>query len=757
MDGTKKSLEDFDLSVESPDTTVVGIVEPPPPKLPDALVEALNGYRVIRKISEHPGSIVFKAEDQDAGKLVIVKVVDGNPDRAAEFPISHKLDIERLKHMRHPCLASIVDIGTTSDGQHFFVSEAIRGQAMLEFAKTHHLSVEERIKLFVKVCSAVERLHQNGIVHRDLRPSNILIGARGEPRLTGVGVASLTDFDLGFPMGQVSPRESRIFYTYRSPEQVRGVGLDVDTRSDVYVLGVLLFELLTNQPPYDVEVEGNSEIFKVISEVVPECGELESAKWPRGVKSVLMKALEKVPDKRYQSVGAMILDLTHAIGDRSGGIRVGAGQSGVAPIVLLAAAMFMLAVGAFAAGALLSPGVREMLPAKVQAMIPPATTVAPTLPPVRIANPVSEELKKRAAELEAAQLVAAEQRDLAIRKRDAEKKRRLAVEEESQRLAATIGKLQSEIGQLSEKVTSAQASTDQAADISRFLVNIFGLHATDELSLRSPSAIDLLDAANKEALRRFAKDPKSLATVLSHLGAAYGGLGAHGKGVELLRRALAIRQKELGDNDSETISLMNDLAAQLYNQGELAEGEPICRQLVELSSKSFGNEDERTLTAVNNLAQIEYGLGKLDEAEKNFRRAMKGRKKVFGEGDARTATTTYQLAVVLFERGKLAKAEPFFRKALKTFEKTLPSGHSLISTARSSLGGIMVSLGRFDEAEPFLLKSYEQLKATVGPDHPTSRATINRIISMYTLWNKPGEAAKWRERVGRVTVSGPES
>jgi len=756
MDGSKKSLEDFDLSGDSPEISVVGIVEPPPPKLPDALVEALSGYRVIRKISEHPGSIVFKAEDQEAGKLVIVKVVDGNPDRAAEFPISRKLDIERIKHMRHPCLASIVDIGTTSDGQHFFVSEAIRGQAMLEFAKTHHLSVEERIKLFLKVCSAVERLHQSGIVHRDLRPSNILIGARGEPRLTGVGVASLTDFDLGFPMGQVSPRESRIFYTYRSPEQVRGIGLDVDTRSDVYVLGVLLFELLTNQPPYDVEVEGNSEIFKVISEIAPECGELESAKWPRGVKSVLMKALEKVPDKRYQSVGAMILDLTHAIGDRSGGIRVGARQSGIAPIVLLAVAIFMLAVGAFGAGALLSPGVREMLPSRFQEMMP-ATPVAPTLPPVRIENPVSEELKKRAAELEAAQLVAAEQRDLAIRKKDAEQKRRLAVEEESQRLAATIGKLQSEIGQLSEQVTSAQAGTHQAADISRFLVSIFGLHATDELSLRSPSAIDLLDAANAEAVRRFAKDPQSLATVLSYLGAAYGGLGAHGKGVELLQRALEIRRKELGDQDPETISLMNDLAAQLYNQGELAEGEPICRRLVELSAKSFGNEDERTLTAVNNLAQIEYGLGKLDEAEKCFRQAMKGRKKAFGEADARTATSTYQLAVVLFERGKLAKAEPFFRKALKAFEKTLPSGHSLISTARSSLGGIMVSLGRYDEAEPLLLKSYKQLTATVGPDHPTSRATINRIISMYTLWNKPGEAAKWRERVGRVTVNGPES
>lgn len=758
MDESRQSLELADIADEPVATTEVGIVEQAPPKLPEALAEALSGYRVIRKISEHPGSIVFKAEDQDANKLVIVKVVDGDVTRASDAFVARKLEIERIKHMRHPCVASVVDIGTTTDGQCFFVSEAIRGQAMLEFAKTHRLSVENRIRLFLKICGALERLHQQCIVHRDLRPSNILIGARGEPRLTGIGVAAVTDFDLGFPAGQVSNREARIFYAYRSPEQIRGVGLDVDVRSDVFVLGELLYELLTGKPPFDVEVEGNSEIFRIVSECEPGSVEVESSKWPRGVKAIILKAIEKAPERRYQSVSAMMCDLQLALGERPSPVSVAGKSCGLVRRLVGAVAAVILVAATFLGGAVFAPSVRDRLPAAIRTHIPQLNTPPKPVvaPPPKVID-ASKELKKRVAELEAAQTEAGEQRERAMRQKEAEHKRRLAIEEENSRLARTLGKLQSEIGDLSEKVTAAGQRVSQSAEVTNFLMGMFQASQLDGLSLRSPSALDLLDYAEDAAKDRFSRDPISLATVLSHIGAAYGGLGAYGKGVELIQHALDIRRKELGDNHADTISSMNDLAAMLYNEGKLAEGEGVSQKLVEISDKAFGKDDERTLTAVNNLALVEYGLGKLDAAEKHFRRAMQGRKASFGELDDRTATSTYQLAIVLFERGKLAKAEPYFRKAIKAFDKSLPGSHALPATARSYLGGILVSLGRFDEAEPILLESYGRLASSLGPDHPTSRNTIERIISMYSLWNKTAEAEKWRSKIGRVSVNGPES
>ena len=756
MDGSKGKLNTAENLDESPESPTVGIVEQAPPKLPPALTEALSGYRVIRKISEHPGSIVFKAEDRDASKLVIIKVVDGDPERATDQLVIRSHEIDRIKHLHHPCVAAVLEIGSTSDGQSYFISEAIRGQSMMEFARTHHLSVDDRIKLFLKICAAVERLHQRCIVHRDLRPSNVLIGGRGEPRLTGMGVAAVTDFDLGFPQGQVSPREARIFYTYRSPEQVRGVSREVDTRSDVYVLGVLLYELLTGQAPYDIEVNGNSEVFRVIAELPPRGMELEAAKWPSGVKAVIQKAMEKAPERRFQSVHAMALELQLAIGKAPAGIRSASRSGGPVRRFVAGVAMLMLASGTFAAGTYFAPRVREALPPSLQAQLPPfevPNQPAPPPPPKPV--DVSAELKQRVAELEAAQVAAAEQRESAIRKHGAERKRRLAVEKENNRLAATFGKLQDEIRNLSDQIATADSRVQRAADITGFLMGMFRPKDPGELSLRSPSAIDLLESAEQAAVKEFQGDRATLATVLNYIGVAYGGLGAYGKASQILEQVLDLRHETLGEDHDETISTMNDLTALLYNQGKLAEGRDISRRLVTLSSKAFGGEDERTLTATNNLALIEYGLGHIDEAETLFRKAMRGRKKAFGETDDRTATTTYQLAIVLFERGKLAKAEPYFRKAIKAFDQSLPPHHALPATARSYLGGILVSLGRFNEAEPLLLESYRRLVASLGPDHPTSRTTIDRIVSMYTLWNRPADAEKWRAQIGRVRVNGP--
>jgi len=299
----------------------------------------VGGYKILQKLGEGGMGIVYEAEQQHPKRLVALKVMrtgyhsDQNNIRLFER------EIQALARLRHPGIAAIFDAGTSQDGQLFFVMELVRGTALLDFVRTRceskdqtHFDSDDILKLFRNICDVVIYAHQSGIIHRDLKPDNILITMDSQSEISdqpaepalGVkildfGLARITEPDATATLDLSQGGVIRGTLQYMSPEQVRGGSNEIDTRTDVYSLGVILYEILYGCPPYDVRNVSVIEALRIICDERPKNNTSSteistptngfSRSISRDVETIVLKALEKEPDRRYQSVAAFADDI----------------------------------------------------------------------------------------------------------------------------------------------------------------------------------------------------------------------------------------------------------------------------------------------------------------------------------------------------------------------------------------------------------------------------------------------------------------
>jgi hypothetical protein len=262
--------------------------------------------------------IVYEAEQQNPRRRVALKVVRGGQFVDETYLRMFRREAETLARLVHPNIAAIYEAGRTEDGQHFFTMELVAGQTLSEYARERLggerpgiEALRERMRLFETVCRAVSHAHQRGVIHRDLKPSNIVVSEAGEVKVLDFGLARITDADVA--VGTVMTELGKIWGTlpYMSPEQTRGDSRDIDFRSDVYSLGVVLYELLTGQKPYDTQTGSLVQAIQTICEAPPR--PLKEA--ARGtaidadLQTIVAKALEKEPDQRYQTAAALAEDV----------------------------------------------------------------------------------------------------------------------------------------------------------------------------------------------------------------------------------------------------------------------------------------------------------------------------------------------------------------------------------------------------------------------------------------------------------------
>jgi len=297
---------------ESTISTIRSVSTPQSPPLP----ERVGPYAIRRRLGEGGMGIVYEGEQQNPNRLVAVKVVRGG-HHVDEYRLKlFQREVQTLARLKHAAIANIYEAGRDSTGQHYFTMELVRGRRLTDHVRDHDMQRRDRLRLFCKICDAINYAHQRGVIHRDLKPSNIIVDDDGNPKILDFGLARITDTDEGMAISRTGAGQLRGTLPYMSPEESRGATAESDVRSDIYSLGVVLFELLTDELPYDAGRTALHEAVRVICEEPPRKPSSIDRSLRGDLETIVLKALEKERGRRYQSAAALAEDVDRFLSDQ---------------------------------------------------------------------------------------------------------------------------------------------------------------------------------------------------------------------------------------------------------------------------------------------------------------------------------------------------------------------------------------------------------------------------------------------------------
>ncbi len=725
----------FEAHDESPDfieTSAVGSVKDlvDVAKKPSRIGQTIGVYRLERQIGEGGMGSVFLGSraDDTFKKKVAVKLIKRGFD-TDEIIRRFRHERQILATLEHPYITRLIDGGATDDGLPYLVMDYVRGHALTKFANSREFSINDRLELFLKICSAVSYAHQNLIIHRDLKPSNILVGDDGTPRLLDFGIAKLVAADSGtLNFDHTNTVAPAMTPEYASPEQING--MPVTTSSDIYSLGIILYELLTGYRPFRLKSKRAEEVSRIITNTSPS--KPSSVCRVKGVgvtlrnpqhairklqgdlDNIILMAIRKEPERRYSSVEQFAEDIRRYLA----GHPVMAQEDTVA----YRAAKFVkrnkagVAAGAGVAMSLIGGLIAASRQAKIAARERDRARHE-----ARKAEKINEFLRKM--------LAAADPR---MAGKDVKVIEVLSIAAESVAtdfvnqpeiaadLESTLGLTYLSLGQLEfaethlgaalEKYRHAFPRTSQQVAVS---LGNFGklMQAKGDLKAAEPlyrEALSILSGLNGVDLE--------VAEILNSLGYLYAINGESRRALSLHEDELAIKRRFLGENHVEVAKTLERIGGVLAVMDQREEAETILRRSLRIFQNVHGREHPDIALSMINLAGA---VVEVDPAEANelCRASLAMRRKILGDDHIDVAWSLYNLAYVLIKTGENDEARLHLSTTLDKRGANLPNEHPVVSSCLLLLGRVLMDSGELRGARDAFEECFSLRERTLPGDH----------------------------------------
>jgi eukaryotic-like serine/threonine-protein kinase len=707
----------------------------------------IGRYKLLQKIGEGGMGLVYMAEQREpVMRKVALKIIKLGMD-TKQVVARFEAERQALALMDHPNIAKVLEAGATETGRPYFVMELVRGIKITDYCDENNLSTVARLELFIQVCQAIQHAHQKGIIHRDIKPSNILVADHD-----GVPVPKIIDFGIAKATTDQRLTDKTLFTAfeqfigtpaYMSPEQAKLSGLDIDTRSDIYSLGVLLYELLTAKTPFEanrLHEIGLDEIRRIIREEEPvkpstKLQTLEATEQTTVAKHrqsdppklahlirgdldwIVMKALEKDRGRRYETANGLAMDIKRHMENEpvqarppSAGYRLQKTwrrNKTAFAVATLIAAILMAATAISAWQAVRAT--QAMALAKKRLAESEANA---TLAQQRLAD--SEAVSKFLTEVFQSPDPARNGRTITV----------------AETLGAAAKKLETDLGNQPARRAKLQTTLGST-------YYALGLY---------PEAIALQEQIRAYYLATFGLEDTNTLAAMYNLAMSYRVAGRLNEAIKLSEETLTLRRKTLGLDNTNTLVTMNNLANSYRDAGRLDEAFKLCEQILPLASKLFGPENPRTLSAMGNLANSYYDAGRLDESMKLDEQVLSLDRKVNGAEHPATLTTMNNLAKSYFDAGRKDEALKLREEILTLSRKVLGPEHPNTLMAMNNLMDSYDDAERKDEAHKLIEETLMLSRKVLGPEHPTTLGAMVNLANSYASLGRQAEALKLGEQ-----------